>query len=322
MSYKNINSGCLVVLESGDKALVRRELPEGNIEVISKQGVNTVKNQNLRSGFQRNQEVYEHPSSGYTDSLGNGVVRQTRTLGKCDQCLVEFWESGERVWIPFENLVLYSGVKDRFDKNKFSHAEHFRLRSLAYALELWNENTGSMSQLDIDPLPHQIHLVHHILASGNLNWLIADDVGLGKTIETGMLLKALSQRGPLGRVLLVTPAGLTRQWQEELESKFGFDDFEIAGDDFPVESLRHWKKNEHVIVSMDKMKSKERRVFFESLPKYDLVIFDEAHRLSERQYGMVMKSSDRFKLARELRKRTESLLLLTATPHQGRQDSF
>ena len=243
-------------------------------------------------------------------------------MGKRGQCLVEFWESGERVWIPFENLVLYSGVKDRFDKNKFGHAELFRLRNLAYALELWNENTGSMSQLDIDPLPHQIHLVHHILASGNLNWLIADDVGLGKTIETGMLLKALAQRGPLGRVLLVTPAGLTKQWQEELESKFGFDDFEIAGDDFPVESLRHWKKNEHVIVSMDKIKSKERRVFFEQLPKYDLVIFDEAHRLSERQYGMVMKSSDRFKLARELRKRTDSLLLLTATPHQGRQDSF
>jgi len=129
MSYKNINPGCLVVLESGDKALVKRVLPEGNIEVFSKQGANIVKNQNLRSGFQRNQEVYEHPSSGYTDSLGNGVVRQTRTLGMCDQCLVEFWESGDRVWIPFENLVLYSGVKDRFDKNKFCHAT-FQVKKL------------------------------------------------------------------------------------------------------------------------------------------------------------------------------------------------
>jgi len=70
-------------------------------------------------------------------------------------------------------------------------AERFRVKSLAYALELWNENTVALSHLEIDPLPHQNKLVHHILTSGNYNWLIADDVGLGKTIETGMLMAAL-----------------------------------------------------------------------------------------------------------------------------------
>src|SRR3546814_5896217 len=80
-------------------------------------------------------------------------------------------------------------------------AERLRLRNLAHALELWNENTGALSKFDIDPLPHQIHLVHHILGSGNLNWLIADDVGLGKTIEAGLLIAALRQRNAAKRVL-------------------------------------------------------------------------------------------------------------------------
>ncbi|MBF3132032.1 ATP-dependent helicase, partial [Pseudomonas aeruginosa] len=83
-------------------------------------------------------------------------------------------------------------------------------------MKVWNENTGALSHLEIEPLPHQSHLVHHIIASGNYNWLIADDVGLGKTIETGMLLHALRQRDLIKRILLVTPAGLTKQWQEEL----------------------------------------------------------------------------------------------------------
>ena len=67
--------------------------------------------------------------------------------------------------------------------------------------------------MEIDPLPHQIHLVHHILRSGNLNWLIADDVGLGKTIEVGMLLSALTQRGNFRSILILLPSGLVKQWE-------------------------------------------------------------------------------------------------------------
>src|SRR5690606_39162754 len=101
----------------------------------------------------------------------------------------------------------------------------------------------------------QIHLVHHILASGNLNWLIADDVGLGKTIETGMLLAALKQRGSLQRILLVTPAGLTKQWQEELNNKFKMGEFQIYGEDFHINEPRHWKMYDYVIASIDRLKN-------------------------------------------------------------------
>jgi len=189
-------------------------------------------------------------------------------------------------------------------------------------LELWNENTGALSHLDIDPLPHQIHLVHQILASGNLNWLIADDVGLGKTIEVGMLLAALQRRDVFRRILIVTPAGLTRQWKDELHFKFGMSEFQIYGVDFGINDERHWKLYNHVIGSIDRLKADGHKESLLGADPWDIVIFDEAHRLSRREWGRKLDASDRFRLAAALRQRTDSMLLLSATPHQGMQDKF
>lgn len=279
----------------------------------------------LRSGFQLGMDVQDVPYSRVRRSLGEGHVVETRQLGGRDQVLVEFPATGTRIWMPYERLKQIKGVRHRFLVPKAADtddAERFRLRSLAHALELWNENTGSLSHLDIDPLPHQIHLVHHILASGNLNWMIADDVGLGKTIEVGMLLAALRQRGTYRRILLVTPAGLTHQWQDELRQKFGMDDFLIYGDDFVVHDARHWKLYDHVIGSVDRFKTDQHLGTLLDAGPWDLVVFDEAHRLSRRQWGLKLEASDRFRLAAELRGMTDALLLLTATPHQGMQDKF
>ncbi|KXC72176.1 helicase-related protein [Pseudomonas aeruginosa] len=197
-----------------------------------------------------------------------------------------------------------------------------RLRMLAHAIKVWNENTGALSHLEIEPLPHQIHLVHHIIASGNYNWLIADDVGLGKTIETGMLLHALRQRDLIKRILLVTPAGLTKQWQEELYHKFKIEDFEIYGEDFFINEPRQWKMHDCVIGSMDRLKQEGHLESPLQAEPWDLVIFDEGHRLSRRQYGQKLDSSERYDLAKSLRSQTEHMLLLSATPHQGMQDKF
>ena len=279
----------------------------------------------LRSGFQLGMDVQDVPYSRVRRPLGEGHVVETRELGGRDQVLVEFPALGQRIWMPYETLKQIKGVKHRFlvpRQDQSGVAERFRLRSLAHALELWNENTGSLSHLHIDPLPHQIHLVHHILASGNLNWMIADDVGLGKTIEVGMLLAALQQRGTYRRILLVTPAGLTRQWQEELRQKFGMDDFLIYGEDFVVNDPRHWKLYDHVIGSVDRFKTENHKDALVDAGPWDLIVFDEAHRLSRRQWGLKLEASDRFRLADELRGLTDSLLLLTATPHQGMQDKF
>jgi len=278
-----------------------------------------------KCGFKLGMDVEDQPYSRIRPSLGEGVVIALRELGGRESVLVEYHVSGANVWTPYENLRQIKGVMHRFlvgHTGSEGSAERFRLRSLAHALELWNENTGSLSRFDIDPLPHQINLVHHILASGNLNWLIADDVGLGKTIEVGLLLSALNQRKQLGRVLLITPAGLTKQWQDELRYKFGMDDFRIYGDDFTVNEPHHWKLYDRVIGSMDRFKEESHLANLMGAPSWDLVVFDEAHRLSRRQYGMKFEASERFRLAAALRNHTENILLLSATPHQGKQDKF
>lgn len=280
---------------------------------------------NLFCGFKAQMEVQDLPNSRVRVSLGGGVIQRVRTIGGKDQVLVDFLQEGRQVWIPYENLRQIKGAKHRFilgEKGPDNSAERFRLKSLAHALEMWNENTGSLSHLEIDPLPHQIHLVHHILASGHLNWLIADDVGLGKTIETGMLLAALKQRGRLKRVLLVTPAGLTKQWQEELNYKFKMGEFQIYGEDFMINEPRHWKMFDLVIASIDRLKNPMNVEQIQQAGQWDIVIFDEAHRLSRRQYGMKLNASQRFQLAAQLRRNTDALILLTATPHQGMQDKF
>ena len=270
-------------------------------------------------------DVQDVPRSRTRHSLGAGKVLTAREVGREYQVLVDFPEAGKQVWLPFQNLKRIAGPENRFVTGKFGKlgdAERFRLRNLAHAIEMWNENTGSLSHLDIDPLPHQIHLVHHILASGNLNWLIADDVGLGKTIEVGMLLSALNQRGLYKRILVVTPAGLVKQWQDELHYKFHLDDFRIYGRDFEVHEAYQWKLYDRVIGSMDRLKQKNHLESVLQAEPWDLVIFDEAHRLSRRQWGQKFEAADRFKLAAALRENTDSLLLLSATPHQGMQDKF
>lgn len=279
----------------------------------------------LTCGFKPGMEVHHEPQSSVAASYGWGIVRTTRTIAGISRVLVEFLESNRRIWLPWQCLKMVYGVYHRFHTKRFEtgkSAEKQRLRLLAWAIKLWNENTGALATFDVDPLPHQIHLVHHILASGDYNWLIADDVGLGKTIEVGLLLSALRQRGEANRILLLTPAGLTRQWQEEMASKFGMDQFRIYGDDFHIREPQHWKMYDQVIASMDRLKQEEHLESILQAEPWDLVIIDEAHRMTRRQYGLKYDSSQRYDLAKTLRQRTDSMLLLTATPHQGREDSF
>ncbi len=324
--------GCCV-RKDGDKELLGRveshgtESDSGSVYVIwmKSQLREMIPVARLRSGFMIGMEVQDIPYSRIRSSLGEGVVVDTRLLGHREQVLVDFPETGHRFWLPWQNLRFIRGVRTQLNLPSCSssdNAELFRLRCLAVALEMWNENTGALSKMDIDPLPHQIHLVHHILASGNLNWLIADDVGLGKTIEVGMLISALKHRGDFRRILIVTPSGLTRQWRDELAIRFGLDDFQIYGDDFRVDSPIQWKLHDHVIASVDKLKGENHLDLIAQAATWDLIIFDEAHRLSRREYGSKLDASDRYRLAAALRRKTESLILLSATPHQGMSDKF
>lgn len=323
--------GCWVQHKKFGRGLVREVLDNTDgvtLKVVwqnREYGQTHVSASSVTSGFMVGMEVQHVPVSKVEICLKEGIVLKINEIAGFHQVLVKFSESSITRWLPFERLSWVKGVEHRFCTRDFGDSTSpfkFKLKVLAHAIENWNENTGSLSRLDIDPLPHQVHLVHHILASGHLNWMIADDVGLGKTIETGMLLKALEQRGQAERVLLVTPAGLTSQWKEELHNKFGLSEFRIYGENFYIDEGREWGMYKHVIGSIDRFKEDTHLEKLLRAEPWDLVIFDEAHRLSRRQYGMKYDTSNRFQLANLLRAKTKAMVLLSATPHQGKPDKF
>ncbi|MFN4252365.1 DEAD/DEAH box helicase [Deinococcus sp.] len=285
--------------------------------------VTRVARADVRCGLSAGQVVQDQPRS-LRPSLGEGRVLDLRTLGGREQVLVEFWTAGERQWLPWEQLVPVWSAQSLFEQGVTplaGFAERFRLRHLALALQHWHRTTGALAQVDIDPLPHQLHLVQRILQSGNLNWLIADDVGLGKTIEVGLLLAALRARG-LRRVLLVVPAGLTRQWQAELRTRFGLTQAVIYGQDFEISDPAQWPLFEVVIASVDRLKHERHLELARQSGRWDLVVFDEAHRLSRSLNGLTYRTSERYRLAATLRALTENVVLLSGTPHQGDLDRF
>jgi superfamily II DNA or RNA helicase len=275
----------------------------------------------LQCGLQTGWTVQDIPVSTTRKPLGPGRIVGRRELGGREQILVQLDENGRSVWLPYENLRRIKDVQMRYaraETGSADHAERFRLRLLAHALENWNQLTGALDRLDVDPLPHQIQLVHRILSSGNYNWLIADDVGLGKTIEVGLLLAALKRKGQARRVLIVAPAGLTRQWQDELQYKFGAA-YEIYGRDFIINKPEHWKLHDHAIVSLDLAKREEHLTSLATAGGWDIVVFDESHRLTRYGNG---ERSDRYRLAEALRPTANAFLLLSGTPHQGYADRF
>jgi superfamily II DNA/RNA helicase len=274
----------------------------------------------LRSGFQVKWTVQDVPVSATRKTLGIGTVVGLRNLAGREQVLVQWNDDGRSLWLPYENLRRVKDAEMRYRRAEAGtddHAERFRLKFLAHALENWNQLTGSLDRLDVDPLPHQLHLVHRILSSGNNNWLIADDVGLGKTIEVGLLLAALSRRGQARRVLIVTPAGLTRQWQDELKYKFE-QDYRIFGGDFDIPAAEHWRYYDRVIVSLDLAKRDERLALLRQAGGWDVVVFDEGHKLSRRGSAR----TERYRLAETLRPLADGFLVLSGTPHQGYADRF
>lgn len=277
----------------------------------------------LTSALKPGIEVMHEGSHHGMESLGHGKVLETREVAGQVQHLVEFWQASERRWLPWQRLRPVDSVDAAFGRlpGKAGDAEALRLRNLAYALSEWNLNTGGLSRLEIEPLPHQLYLVNRILASGDLNWLIADDVGLGKTIEVGLLLAALRQR-KYRRFLIVVPAGLTRQWEEELRDKFLLDDFVIYGETAMPETAAQWRLYDRVIVSMDRAKHEKHLPNILHADDWDLVVVDEAHRLSRREWGTKFVETERYEMAEALRRRTDAMLLLTGTPHQGKDDMF
>jgi superfamily II DNA or RNA helicase len=173
----------------------------------------------------------------------------------------------------------------------------------------------------IDPLPHQLDAVYnHLLKSARCRFLLADDAGAGKTIMAGLLLKEMKLRGLIERVLIICPANLAFQWQREMADRFQETFRILRGGDLRVQyGVNLWNDHAQVVTSMDLAKREEILPSVRQAEDWDLIIVDEAHRMSARD---AEHKSERYRLGELLRDKTAHFLLLTATPHKGDPMNF
>lgn len=178
----------------------------------------------------------------------------------------------------------------------------------------------------VTPLPHQITAVYEaMLPKQPLRFLLADDPGAGKTIMAGLLIKELIMRADAQRILIVAPGGLVGQWQDELLEKFGLT-FEIfsrskladSATSNPFEQTGSW------IARLDQLARTEPYDYRKLLTEidWDLVIIDEAHKVAAHYSGNKVNKTKRFELAELLSQKTRHFLLMTATPHNGKEEDF
>jgi len=180
------------------------------------------------------------------------------------------------------------------------------------------DSAAVLTAAKVDLLPHQIVLTYRVANATPRRFLIADSVGLGKTIETALILRELASRGELRRAMMVVPAGLVDNWRRELNEKFSLD-FEVFGSQGDVTDRKSnaFAKHNRLIVSIDTLKRPARVKKLLEAPPWDLIVFDEAHHLTAYESGNKVRRTQNFKLAEALREHSRDLLLLSATPHQG-----
>ena len=237
-----------------------------------------------------------------------------------------------RVYKANEEQLSSSGNTMQYDENY--------LRYVTLLSKIKNETAGGfLSSLasGIIPLPHQLHVLNRAMETNNIRYILADEVGLGKSIEAGMIIRELKSRGLVSRILVVCPTGLVTQWASEMQEKFHEKFQVILPSDY--DTIRRLTDNDdvygqfdQVISPMDSIKPIEKHAGWseEKVEKYneeriysiinsgwDLIIIDEAHRVAGSS-GEVA----RYKLGNLLAQASPYLLLLSATPHNGKTEPF
>ncbi len=216
-----------------------------------------------------------------------------------------------------EKIIVVSQKALRFDGDPeafFLCMEAHRMRNAFQFDPLYAVNVSM-----VDPLPHQIEAVYHyILKNPGIRFLLADDPGAGKTIMAGLLLKELKYRGLAERVLIIVPGHLKDQWVRELKEKFN-ETFRVVGRHTMEESWGRnvWEDENQCIASIDFCKQDDVMITLQGV-EWDLVIVDEAHKMSAYQYGEKTDKTKRYRLGELISANSRYLLFLTATPPPGR----
>lgn len=177
----------------------------------------------------------------------------------------------------------------------------------------------------VEPLPHQITAVYHeLLTRQPLRYLLADDPGAGKTIMTGLFIRELIARGDLQRCLIVAPGALVEQWQDELESKFHLRFAILTTDQLEASGGARWfEEHPLAIARLDKLsRDEDLQARLRHVTPWDLIAVDEAHKMSATLFGSEVKRTKRYQLGQLLISLTRHFLLLTATPHSGKEADF
>ncbi|MDR1735189.1 MAG: DUF3883 domain-containing protein [Oscillospiraceae bacterium] len=205
-------------------------------------------------------------------------------------------------------------------------AAHMRLVSEAYRIHLAHlfDPYIAIHTSAIEPLPHQITAVYQeMLPRLPMRYILADDPGAGKTVMTGLFLKELYLRGDLKRCMIVCPGSLAEQWQEELYSKFDLRFTILSNDAFHnAVTGNAFAETGFCIVRLDKLARDEDLQKKACALDWDVIVCDEAHKMSATVWGGEVKYTKRYQLGKQLGAHTRHFLLLTATPHNGKEEDF
>ena len=178
----------------------------------------------------------------------------------------------------------------------------------------------------VEPLPHQITAVYEsMLPRQPLRFLLADDPGAGKTIMAGLLIKELIARGDLQRCLIVCPGSLAEQWQDELYRRFHLPIDILTNDKIEASRTGNWFLETNLVIArLDKLSRNEdvQQKLQAQDCRWDLVVCDEAHKMSATVFGGEIKYTKRYRLGQLLSTLTRHFLLMTATPHNGKEEDF